>query len=98
MGSRLKVDFDQVTTKRPGGISRYAWALKRTKSELSNVDVWRAVGAEFLATFFFMFIVCLTLMIPQTVQGKPTLPPIDFMKHERFSLLLMRSSFAQVIV
>nr|XP_002124819.1 lens fiber major intrinsic protein-like [Ciona intestinalis]XP_018673258.1 lens fiber major intrinsic protein-like [Ciona intestinalis] len=47
--------------------SRRKRALQSVKSQLSDVDLWRSSAAEFLATFIFIFIVCLShMMAPST--------------------------------
>uniref|UniRef100_H2Z4H1 Aquaporin n=1 Tax=Ciona savignyi TaxID=51511 RepID=H2Z4H1_CIOSA len=45
-------------------------ALRSIKLQLADVDLWRSSAAEFLATFIFIFIVCLShMMAPSTTQN-----------------------------
>ncbi|CAK8683235.1 unnamed protein product [Clavelina lepadiformis] len=46
------------------GLGGKTMLLKNIKRQMQDVDLWRAAAAEFLATFIFMFIVCITHMIP----------------------------------
>ena len=49
---------------------RRARAMGRLKAQLCDADLWRAAAAEFIATFFFLFILCFTLMMPQQLYGE----------------------------
>nr|CAB3263847.1 lens fiber major intrinsic protein-like [Phallusia mammillata] len=64
MGPHPSHVSDHVIDKRPGGMSKHQWALEVMKRQLRDVDLWRSTAAEFLATFIFMFIVCITNMMP----------------------------------
>lgn len=70
MGPHSNHVTDHVLEKRPGGMSRREWALEVVKRQLRDVDLWRSTAAEFLATFIFMFIVCITHMMPKGSNGE----------------------------
>ena len=60
-------DGDDVTKRKRD--RRRVKAVGKIK-QLYDVDLWRSTAAEFLATFFFLFIVCFTLMMPVSNSGE----------------------------
>lgn len=83
MSSRSK--YQDVTKSRHGNRR----IMESIKKQARDIDLWRAAAAEFLATFIFIFIVCVSNMMPNST-CKILLHMLQFHILRKGSILLLR--------